>query len=167
MSADLARIRATVLDRVTRSNRRSRVVKTVALPVGAMLVAGTAIAAVFAIRASEEAITYSVACYESADLSSKIAEVGKAEATNRETGEVMGRTEVDPLEECSVPWELGILGQTPGSAAATPYPVPPLVACLGRDGRAAVFPVESEGQSDSSDVCAAVGLPVWDPATSQ
>lgn len=41
-------------------------------------------------------------------------------------------------------------------------PVPPLVACTGRDGIVAVFPREGSSASDK-DFCGTLGLANWGP----
>lgn len=134
VTRELRMIRADVMTAIARNTRMRRrwkfgIAALVLVGVGGGATAGT----LAVVRASQEDITYSVSCYESADLNSRIAGAGNAQATDARTGQLQPRQTADPIELCQLMWRGGLLGQTqpPDDPNTASFPVPDLAACTG------------------------------------
>jgi hypothetical protein len=155
VAQQLVAVRANVLDatRRVRSPKRSTRYRTTRN----LLIAGAAIAALTAgaiviIQANADIVDRWAACYREA-------------STEGEPHYVSGDPDSsdDPIALCEVIWRNDLWDESsnddPDPNDGT-TPVPPLVACAGPDGVAAVFPREGS-EASPEDFCETLGLADW------
>jgi len=162
--ARLAGIRGRVLRAIAteRTPRFSRAQKaTVAVVAAGALAAGLTGGALAVARATQEQISYTVECFEAADLSSRFTTVSSPTATNLTTGEE-SRNQTDPVATCSEMWRMGLIGQdsVPADPNAAQFPVPALVGCALADGVGAGFP-RGSSTAGAEEFCGDLGLTAW------
>jgi hypothetical protein len=161
--ADLARIRRSSLAAYGTQRRSRKRLRIGAAAVSAVLVGGAITAGAVAVaQAPREAIANSVACYETASLSSKRADVGQATEAYDATGKKVLQPAPDLLEMCQLMWRSGSLGDVVPAADPNKgtYPVPRLALCKAPNGVAAGFP-NRDTRLSAKDLCGRVGLAVW------
>ena len=154
VARQLTSVRAAVLEAThhVRSPKRStrfRVTRN-------LIIAGAAIAAltagaIVALQEKAEFIDSVANCYHTASLEQEPVQViGDHGAT------------LDPFSLCGVIWREDMWDESSNLEDPNDgtLPVPPLVACTGRDGIVAVFPRGDSTASDK-DFCEALGLADW------
>ena len=133
----------------------------VGIGVGTVLVIALGAGGLLGLRAAQEEIAYSVACYEGDSLTSRTVTFA-APPTKGAQGQVVERPRVDPVSTCEEMWRIGVLGDTeqPENASTGEFPVPDIVGCVQTNGIGAGFRREFSSVSDQY-FCARLGMRVW------
>ena len=164
VDVQLREVRHDVLTEIkrVRSPRRSsqfRVIRALAIGITSIVVLTAG--ALVIVRASQDDINYSVACYKGETLGSGTVTVASAPIADSDDPQA-SRLRADPVATCENMWRMGIVGQS--SAPADPntaeFPVPDIVGCKQANGVAAGFPREFRSITDEY-FCARVGMTVW------
>jgi hypothetical protein len=155
VAGQLLSVRARVIEatRHVRSPKRSTRYRTTRnLIIAAAAVAVLTAGAIVVIQYSQDTIDTTVACYPEPSLASEPILVAG----------VPGSSD-NAFEQCGIVWRNDMFdpasSNDPDPNDGT-SPVPPLVACTGRDGIVAVFPLD-DGASEE-DFCETLGLADWD-----
>lgn len=162
VDAQVASITGEVLAEIPgiRSPRRSRRFKRrAAVSVGAALVVALTAGGLIALRAAQDEIAYSVACYEGDSLTTRTVTFA-APPTKGMDGEVLDRARVDPVSTCAEVWRLGVLGSGRPDVRTGEFPVPDIVGCQQTNGIGAGLRREFSSVSDQY-FCARLGMRVW------
>lgn len=152
VARQLVAVRASVIEAThhVRSPKRSTRYRTTRnLIIAAAAIAALTAGAIVVIQYSQQTIATTVLCYPEPNLDSEpIGVVG-----------AVGQTESDWYDLCAVVWRNDMFdpanNNDPDPNDGT-SPVPHLVACTGREGLAAVFPVP-----DGEGFCETLGLADW------
>ena len=162
VDAEVASITGAVLAEIpmVRSPRRSRRFKRrAAVSVGAALVVSLTAGGLIALRAAQDEIAYSVACYEGDSLTTRTVTFA-APPTTGDTGEIVGRPRVDPVSTCAEVWRLGVLGDGQPDPRTGDFAVPDIVGCEQTNGIGAGLRRDFSSVSDQY-FCARLGMRVW------
>jgi len=162
VTARLAAARRNVLSQIPTAPRRRRRLRRLGIGVAVLVGAATLTATAVAIhQATTEQITYSVDCFEKADMTSRSASVESSEATNNLTG-ATSREPTDPVTSCQDMWRMGLLGQMtpPADPDTADFPVPDIVACKEANGVGAGFP-RGDSTLSNAEFCQDLGLAAW------
>lgn len=159
LTNDLETIKTRLFKTIHRRRRNARL----GIVGGALAVAVTCTAAAFIIEATPEEISYSVICYEEADLSARTTTVVVPETITTQDGSAVDRGEaLNPRNVCADIWRMGVLGQ-PQPLEIDPnvanFPVPPIAGCKQNNGVGVGLPIEDD--STEKQLCARVGLTIW------
>ena len=147
MSVRTAVLEATHRVRSPKRSTRYRVTRN-------LILAGAAIAAltggaIVALQNTPDVIAGTVECYHTASLDQEPISLGGEPGTSDEA-----------IELCSFVWSNDLWSGDDYDSEGGDHPVPPLAACTGPEGIAAVFPREGSTASEE-DFCEALGLADW------
>jgi len=152
-------IRAEVVEAIPRERARRR--RRFGVIAGAAAAAVAITGGALIVRASNDAITYEVVCYDGPSLSANSVQVESALGVDQSGG--ADRTATDPVVTCGDMWRMGLIGQEelPVDPNAANFDVPDLVGCTLPNGIAAGFP-RGASTFDNRDFCNELGLAPWE-----
>ncbi len=154
VARQLMSVRASVIDathRVRSPKRSTRYRTTRNLIIAGAAIAALTAGAIIALQEKPEFVDSVAACYHTASLDQEPVYVAGDHGST-----------LEPFELCGVIWREDMWDESSNLEDPNDgtLPVPPLVACEGRDGIVAVFPREGSEASDE-DFCGALGLADW------